>query len=191
MHVHLLLRRGVQRFSVVDNSDFSPSGLTAHSALLMIRKLSLTPIFSCEDRYVCLCVRVPARCLPTPVRPWHEVRSRWGAPKHVNTEGYACSNRKCLYWGITDAHIHALVGDGTHGGAERIQTFRCQACHTTFSARRDTPLYHLKTPSHQVAVVLSALAEGLDPLAAERVFGFRHATIHLAVPCWRARTNAA
>jgi IS1 family transposase len=95
----------------------------------------------------------------------------------VNTEGYACPNRTCLYWGITDAHIHALVGDGTHGGAERIQTFRCQACHTTFSARRDTPLYRLKTPSHQVAVVLSALAEGLDPSAAERVFGFRQATI--------------
>src|SRR5262249_15589811 len=29
----------------------------------------------------------------------------------------------------------------------------------------------------QVAVVLSALAEGLDPSAAERVFGFRQATI--------------
>jgi IS1 family transposase len=35
----------------------------------------------------------------------------------------------------------------------------------------------LKTRSHQVAVVLSALAEGLDPSAAERVFGFRQATI--------------
>jgi IS1 family transposase len=35
----------------------------------------------------------------------------------------------------------------------------------------------LKTPSHQVAVVLAALAEGLDPSAAERVFGYRQATI--------------
>jgi transposase-like protein len=46
-----------------------------------------------------------------------------------------------------------------------------------FSARRDTPLYRLKTPSQQVAMVLSALAEGLDPSAAERVFGSRQATI--------------
>ena len=46
-----------------------------------------------------------------------------------------------------------------------------------FSARRDTPLYHLKTPSEQVAMVLSALAEGLDASAAERVFGYRQATI--------------
>jgi IS1 family transposase len=60
---------------------------------------------------------------------------------------------------------------------ERIQTFRCQACRTTFSSRHDTPLYRLKTPSHQIAMVLTALAEGLDPSAAERVFGFHQATI--------------
>ncbi len=70
-----------------------------------------------------------------------------------------------------------LFGDGTHGHAEQIQTFRCQACRTTFSARRHNPLYRLKTPSHQIAMVLTALEEGLDPSAAERVFGYRHATI--------------
>jgi transposase-like protein len=106
-----------------------------------------------------------------PVRPWHEVKSRRGAPKQVNTEGFACPNQQCPYFGITDARIHALVGDGKHGRAEQIQTFRCQACRTRFSARRGTPLYRLKTPSQQVAVVLTALAEGLDPSAAERVFG--------------------
>src|SRR6266699_3294952 len=70
-----------------------------------------------------------------------------------------------------------LFGDGKHGQTECIQTFRCQACYSTFSARRNTPLYRLSTSSHQVAVVLSALAEGFDPSAAERVFGFRQATI--------------
>src|SRR6266567_3626718 len=114
---------------------------------------------------------------PTPVRPWREVKSRRGAPKRIDTEGFACPDQQCPYFGITDAHIHALVGDGKHGHAERIQTFRCQACHTTFSARRHTPMYRLKNPSHQIAVVLTALAEGLDPSAAERVFGFRQATI--------------
>jgi IS1 family transposase len=112
-----------------------------------------------------------------PVRPWREVKSRRGAPKRVNTQGFACPNQQCLYFGITDAQIHALVGDGKHGQAERIQTFRCQACRTTFTARRHTPLYRLKTPSQQIARVLSALAEGLDPSAAERVFGYRQATI--------------
>jgi IS1 family transposase len=112
-----------------------------------------------------------------PVRPWREVKSRRGAPKRKNTEGFACPNPQCSYFGITDAQIHALVGDGKYGQAEQIQTFRCQSCRTTFSARRDTPLYRLKTPSHQVAMVLTALAEGLDPSAAERVFGYRQATI--------------
>ncbi len=111
------------------------------------------------------------------MRPWREVKSHRGAPKRVNTAGFACPNRTCLYFGNTDDQIHALVGDGKHGHAEQIQTFRCQACRTTFSARRNTPLYRMKTPSQQVAVVLSALAEGLDPSAAERVFGFRQVTI--------------
>ncbi len=114
---------------------------------------------------------------PLPVRPWREVKSRRGAPKRIETQGFACPNHQCPYFGIADAHIHALVGDGTHGHAEQIQTFRCQACHTTFSARRHTPLYRLKTPSRQVAVVLTALAEGLDLSSAERVFGYRQATI--------------
>ncbi len=114
---------------------------------------------------------------PTSVRPWREVKSRRGAPKRVNTDGFACPNHQCPYSGITDAHVHALVGDGTHGRAEQIQTFRCQACHSTFTARRHTPLYRLKTPSRQVAVVLTARAFGLDPSAAERVFGYRQATI--------------
>lgn len=105
------------------------------------------------------------------------MKSRRGAPKRISTEGFACPNGQCSYFGNTNAREHTLVGDGKHGKAEHIQTFRCQACRTTFSARRDTPLYHLKTPSQQVAMVLSALAEGLDPSAVERVFGFRQATI--------------
>jgi IS1 family transposase len=122
---------------------------------------------------------------PGPVRPWREVKSRRGAPKRVKTQGFACPNQQCTYFGNTDAQIHALVGDGKHGRAERIQTFRCQACRTTFSARRHTPLYRLKTPSHQIILVLAALAEGLDPSAAERVFGFRQATI----TTWLARAG--
>ena len=114
---------------------------------------------------------------PAPVRPWGEVKSRRGTPKRIPTEGFACPNRQCSYFGNTNPRVHALVGDGKHGRAEQIQTFRCQACRTTFTARRDTPLYRLKTPSHQVGMVLSALAEGLDPSAAERVFGYRQATI--------------
>jgi hypothetical protein len=88
---------------------------------------------------------------PLPVRPWSEMKSRRGAPKRISTEGFACPNGQCSYFGNTNAREHALVGDGKHGKAEHIQTFRCQACRTTFSARRDTPLYHLKTPSRALS----------------------------------------
>ena len=63
------------------------------------------------------------------------MKSRRGAPKRLPTDGFACPNQQCLYFGITDAHIHALVGDGKHGQAEHIQTFRCQACHATITRR--------------------------------------------------------
>ena len=129
---------------------------------------------------------------PLPVQPWCEVKSRRGAPKHIDTQGFACPNQQCPYYGITDASIHALVGDGKHGQAERIQTFRGPACRTTFSARHDTPLYRLKTPSHQIAIVLAALAEGLDPSAAERVAGLPSGDHHdLADSCWRTGAGLA
>ena len=114
---------------------------------------------------------------PPAVRPWSELKSRRGAPKRISTDGFACPNRACAYHAITDAQVHALVGDGSHGKHERIQTFRCQACQTTFTSRRDTPLYHLKTASSRIAEVLSALAEGLTVAAAVRVFGHSEGTI--------------
>lgn len=129
---------------------------------------------------------------PLPVRPWAEVKSRRGAPKRIPTDGFACPNQQCAYFGITDAHVHALVGDGKHGHAEQIQTFRCQACRTTFTSRRNTPLYRLKTPSHQIAVVLSAASRRAGWL--RRRTGLRLSTSHyheLAVACWRARTGLA
>ncbi len=114
---------------------------------------------------------------PPPPRPWREVKSRRGAPKRIATDGFACPNAACRYYRITDATVHALVGDGTHGKTERIQTLRCQACGTTFSTRRQTPLYRLKTASQRIGLVLAALAEGLSVAAAGRVFGHTEETI--------------
>ena len=111
------------------------------------------------------------------VQPWPAVKSRRGAPKRIPTDGYACPCPTCPYVGITDATIHALVGDGHHGRRERIRDFTCQACGTRVSARRSTPLYRLKTPSPRVAEVLGALAEGVDVAAAVRIFGHAEGTI--------------
>jgi hypothetical protein len=133
----------------------------------------------CPACRLCCIPSSSVRPAPAPVRPWREVKSRRRAPKRVNTEGFACPNQQCPSSRITDAHIHALVEDDKHGQAERIQTFGGPACHTTFTARRHTPWYRLKTPSHHIGMVLFALAEGLDACAVERVFGCRQATITL------------
>jgi len=117
------------------------------------------------------------RPAPALVRPWCEVKSHRGAPKRVSTEGFACPNQQCAYFGITDAHTHAL-GRGWQAWPGRADSDLSRPClphHLHCPAQH--PLYRLKTPSHQIAIVLSALAEGLDPSAAERVFGYRQATI--------------
>ena len=137
------------------------------------RLLKPRPPANCPE---CCQEALSSSAAPPPpfVRPWRELKSRRGAPKRVATAGFSCPNHACSYYGSTDPQIHALVGDGTHGKIEPIQTFHCQACGTTFTARRDTPLYRVKTPSTRVAEVLSALAEGLTVAAAVRVFGHRH-----------------
>jgi len=86
-----------------------------------------------------------------------------------------------------------LFGDGKHGQAERIQTFRCQSCRTTFTARRHTPLYRLKTPlAADRSGADLALAEGLDLSEASRVFGYRQATItSLSDSRWGTCTDLA
>ena len=182
LHVFLLLLLFVLVFSLTRLCSFHwPHHCPAQSAAA--RRTPIQRLLKPRSPHDCPACRLsctPSSLVepaPPAVRPWSEVKSRRGAPKRIDTQGFACPNRQCPYFGITEAQVHALVGDGTHGRAEQIQTFRCQACHTTFSARRHTPLYRLKTPSRQVAVVLTALAEGLDPSAAERVFGYRQATI--------------
>ncbi|MDQ5851984.1 MAG: hypothetical protein M3380_07930 [Chloroflexota bacterium] len=128
--------------------------------------------------------RAPAP--PPAVRPWRDLKSPRGRPKRSATDGFACPNPAGPYYRITDAAVHALVGDGTHAKRERIPTLRCQACRTTFTSRRATPLYRLKTQSTRVAEVLCALAEGLTVAAATRVFGHSEGTI----TTWLTRAGA-
>ncbi len=113
----------------------------------------------------------------TPLKPYSQVKSPRGRKKRIVTAGYACPNLDCLYYGITDDQIHALVGCGGHGSQEYIRDLKCQACQTKFSVRYGTVLYRLKTPARRVGEVLSALAEGLTVGAAARVFGHGEFTI--------------
>jgi hypothetical protein len=93
------------------------------------------------DCPVCRLSNTPSsgvRPAPVPLRPWREMKSRRGAPKRVNTEGFACPNKQCPYSGIIDAHFHALVGDGKHGHTEQVQPIavRPAAPHSVLDATR-------------------------------------------------------
>lgn len=104
-------------------------------------------------------------------------KSRRGRKKTIDTRGQACPNPNCHYRGITDPAVHALVGYGHRGQAQPIQDLYCQACRRKFSARRHTALYGLKTSAARVAQVLHAVAEGLSPYAAARVFNLSETTV--------------
>src|SRR6266851_937665 len=69
----------------------------------------------------------------TPLKPYSQVKSPRSRKKRIVTAGYACPNPDCLYYGITDDQIHALVGCGGHGSQEYIRDLKCQACQTTLA----------------------------------------------------------
>jgi hypothetical protein len=118
------------------------------------------------------------RPTPTPVRPWREVKSRRGAPKRVNTEGFACPNQQCPSFGITDASIHASFWgwQAWPGLADPDVSRSCLPHHVHCPTPH--PLVSSENPlsTNRDGADL-ALAEGLDASAAERVFGYRQATI--------------
>lgn len=109
--------------------------------------------------------------------PWRLRKGKGGPKKKVFTDGYFCPNQNCEYYGISDEGTHALVGYGRHGLHEVIRDFKCQACGKKFTARRNTVLYRLKSPSGLVEKILWLLALGVDASALEEVFGVREGTI--------------
>jgi IS1 family transposase len=120
------------------------------------------------------------------ITPWEQCKSPRGRPKHIRTDGQYCDNPHCNFYRVREAHLHALVGDGTRGKRERIPWFRCQACGNRFSQRRHTAMRALKMPLTRVREVVTALGEGVDQAAASRIFNHHPTTIAR----WRDRFAA-
>ena len=78
---------------------------------------------------------------------------------------------------MADASVHALVSNSKRGKYRHIQTFKCQACQASFSARRNTPLYHPKTHPGRIEMCLWLLAEGVDISVLVRFTGHVDATL--------------
>ena len=76
------------------------------------------------------------------VRPWCEVRSNRGRQKQYATQGLACLNRVCAYYGVSDEKRHALVRHTKRGKDKDIPYVRCQCGQQVFSSRKGTPLYY-------------------------------------------------
>ena len=114
---------------------------------------------------------------------WSTCKGKGGPKKKVSTQGQACWNPECVYFGIVDEKIHALVGCGGHGKKEWIQDLKCQACKMKFTIRKNTVMYRLKKGTGEVEIVVHLLGLGVDPSALEQVFGIRESTIRT----WQAR----
>ncbi len=116
--------------------------------------------------------------------PWSEMKKgKGGRPKQSRTEGHACLDQDCYYYGITDQTIHALVANGAHGTRERIGDLTCQASQAGFSRRRNAPLYRLKTPSQVVEKVMFLEAHGVETAVLEEVYQVRESTIRIWLAC--------
>jgi hypothetical protein len=96
------------------------------------------------------------------VVPYAQRKSTRGCKKGLSTNGHACSNPNCDFFGITDLRIHALVGDGKRGKQKHIQYWKCQWRSKRFTSRLHTPLYDLKSDEGHIILSLMLLAEGCD-----------------------------
>ncbi len=106
--------------------------------------------------------------------PYTQLKSRRGHKKTVPTQGFACPNASCCYFGVIEDALHALVGYGQDHGIQRL---KCQACGKVFTSRVNTPLYYLKTAPKAVEMVLWFLAEGVDVSVLVSYTGHANATI--------------
>jgi transposase-like protein len=84
-----------------------------------------------------------------------------------------------VYFLVTDAEVHALIGDGKRGAEHGIQHGRCPACGHTYTARRGTILFRLKTPEQGVASGLHLLCQGMSCRDVAAVIGVDEATVAL------------
>src|SRR2546423_10112390 len=70
------------------------------------------------------------------------------------------------------------IGKGNIGiHSQKEQRFICHTCHKTFSARKGTVFYRLRTSAETVVLVVTLLAHGCPVQAIVAAFGFDERTI--------------
>src|SRR5215470_2358806 len=83
-------------------------------------------------------------------------------------------------------HARGQTGMGNIGiHSQKEQRFICHACHKTFSARKGTVFYRLRTSAETVVLIVTLLAHGCPVQAIVAAFGFDERT----VADWWARSG--
>src|SRR4030095_956007 len=89
-----------------------------------------------------------------------------------------CPNTRC--------HARGQTGQGNIGiHSQKERRFICHACHKTFSARKGTVFYRLRTSAETVVIVVTLLAHGCPVQASVAALGFDERT----VAAWWARSG--
>src|ERR1700758_1977297 len=88
----------------------------------------------------------------------------------MHTTTAFCPNPRCQARGKTGER-----NIGIH--AQKEQRFLCHACHKTFSARKGTVFYRLRTSAETVVIVVTLLAHGCPVQAIVAAFGFDERTV--------------
>src|SRR6266540_6229588 len=111
--------------------------------------------------------------------------SSWHAFTHSHEEHSMdpttvfCPNGHC--------HARGQTGMGNIGiHSRKEQRFICHACHKTFSARKGTVFYRLRTSAETVVIVVTLLAHGCPLQAIVAAFGYDERT----VAAWQAKAGA-
>jgi hypothetical protein len=90
-----------------------------------------------------------------------------GRKKQIDTSMYFCPYEDCSNYGKVGAD-NQIIGAGRYG-KHQTQLLGCKVCRRTFSARRGTPLFGLKTDEDIFYDVIACLAEGNGIRATARI----------------------
>jgi transposase-like protein len=87
--------------------------------------------------------------------------------KQIDTSMYFCPYEECSNYGKVGVD-NQIIGFGRYG-KHKTQLLKCKVCQRTFSARRGTPLFQLKTDEQTFYDVIACLAEGNGIRATGRI----------------------
>lgn len=90
-----------------------------------------------------------------------------GRKKQIDTSMFFCPYEDCSNHGKVGID-NQIIGAGRYG-KDQTQLLECKVCRRTFSARRGTPLFGLKTDDDVFYDVIACLAEGNGIRATARI----------------------